>query len=86
MLDAIQVRLKVKQLAEGVESPLKECFLMYTQDSHWMDVSAFEAWANQSGYPTAVTTWLSKQMSKIAAEVSCMPQAPTGICYSIQLP
>ena len=62
----------MKQLAEGAESPLKEWFFAYTQDSPWMDGAGFEAWANQSGYPTAVTTWLSKQMSKITAEVCCM--------------
>eukprot|EP00892_Ulva_mutabilis_P003500 jgi/Ulvmu1/1521/UM011_0251.1 len=62
------VRLKMKDLAEGAESPLHEWFLAMTHNSPWMDTAAFEAWLNQSGYPTAICSWLSKQMSKIARE------------------
>lgn len=68
-ISLVQVRLKLRHLTDGAESPLKEVFLMATNDSPWMDIMAFEGWINQSGYPTAICAWLSKQMSRIAMEV-----------------
>ena len=59
----------MKDLSDGAESPLHEWFLAVTHNSPWMDTMAFEAWLNQSGHATAVCTWLSKQMSRIAIEV-----------------
>lgn len=77
----VQVRLKRRHLTEGTESPLKEWFLIATNDSPWMDTMGFEAWANQSGYPTAVCTWLSKQMSRIAMEV-CSKLSDSRLLHS----
>lgn len=74
----MKVRLKRRNLPEGTESPLKEWFLTATNDSPWMDTTGFEVWANQSGYPTAVCTWLSKQMSRIALEV-CREMRKSGL-------
>lgn len=51
------------------ESPLQDWFFQYTNESMWMDRQAFEAWAKECGHPTSVCLWLSKEMSKIAAEV-----------------
>lgn len=65
----VQVRLRGRDLEVVGESPLQEWFFQYTNESMWMDRQAFEAWAKECGHPTSVCLWLSKEMSKIAAEV-----------------
>jgi hypothetical protein len=65
----VQVRLKERDTDAVGDSPLQELFYSFTRESFWMDWQAFEAWMNQSGFSTSVCSWLSKQMSRIAAEV-----------------
>ena len=65
----VQVRLRGRDLEVVGESPLQEWFFQYTNESMWMDRQAFEAWAKECGHPTSVCLWLSKEVSKIAAEV-----------------
>ena len=48
------------------DTPLAEVFFGMTQQASMMDRATFQAWANQSGYPTSTTNWLSKQMSIMA--------------------